>query len=654
MIINLSPYEKNRIIKDNFGKTEMGRDLLAQDYILKQMTSSLIYPEDKLGKKFWDKVYERAWKEYGSTDVPVNTFNKVWIIPDEAVIYESGHTAYILRDHLKVMLEEDYLSLEKHNGISAGAQNTDSNKAHSLASGIIKEIILPELEKEVNEGKNFANLRQIYSGMILAAWYKHALKESLLGKIYANKAKVKGVDQDPKSNEAIYHQYLRAFKKGVFNYIREDVDKYTNETIPRKYFSGGTKGITIVSPAIVTETLNNQESPGKLVVIDSENGIPPGTIEGNLGADEGNVDAVRTDINPAKSGVVDWDQEMEKQEPGMKVKKVVLKHDPITYQTGTAGNYFLKKQGAVTYVFYLDSGKIYITDTITGNLINNLDRIGMFKQELKRLLLNGGLFFENNLSVDAMAALGITADDFGKNKADVQEISSQLEFIRTIEKGQVVSLDINGFQEDDLLDLMVDISSWLNIIGKRHQINSVGYAMKEILKNAFVHGSKMDTTLPIYIYFNQANGDFEVWDTKNTRELPANISIKWAGQGLGVGLSKIGAVYKRETVGSFTRVVFTPSQPVLRDNRLIKNPSEVAIIPKSKIDPTDVGGIDLNSINLNLLIKRDGNGVPLPISRQDMAQLSHIQGFVPKIIEIKPVVNLPIISELQQKLSNVS
>ena len=38
MIINLSPYEKNRIVEDNFGKTEMGRDLLAQDYLLKQIT----------------------------------------------------------------------------------------------------------------------------------------------------------------------------------------------------------------------------------------------------------------------------------------------------------------------------------------------------------------------------------------------------------------------------------------------------------------------------------------------------------------------------------------------------------------------------------------------------------------------------------------
>ena len=119
--VNLSPYEKDRIIKDDFGKTEMGRDLLAQDYMLKQITSSLIYPEDGLGKKFWDKVYERAWTQYHTTNIPVNTFNKVWIVPDQAIVYESGNSVYILKSHLKVMLEEDYLSLEKHNGVSPGA-----------------------------------------------------------------------------------------------------------------------------------------------------------------------------------------------------------------------------------------------------------------------------------------------------------------------------------------------------------------------------------------------------------------------------------------------------------------------------------------------------------------------------------------------------
>ncbi len=261
--VNLSPYEKDRIIKEDFGKTEMGRDLLSQDYLLKQITASLIYPEQGLGQKFWDKVYEQAFKQYGNTNIPVNTFNKVWIVPDDAVIYEKGNTAYVLKNHLKVMLEQDYLALE-HQGrvlssvtpivlvpVCAGgpppqppAPREDIN---ALGSQVVREVILPALEKEVNEGKNFAMLRQVYSGMILAAWYKRVLKESLLGKIYADKAKIKGIDQDPKNNQAIYQRYLQAFKKGVYNYIKEDTDKYTHQTIPRKYFSGGTKGFARIN-----------------------------------------------------------------------------------------------------------------------------------------------------------------------------------------------------------------------------------------------------------------------------------------------------------------------------------------------------------------------------------------------------------------------
>ena len=67
-------------------------------------------------------------------------------------------------------------------------------------------------------------------------------------------------------------------------------------------------------------------------------------------------------------------------------------------------------------------------------------------------------------------------------------------------------------------------------------------------------------------------------------------------------------------------------------------------------DPSQVGGIDLNSSHLNLQIKRDGHGVPLPLIQQDMDQLSRIQGFVPYIIEIRPVSGLSILSELEHKL----
>jgi hypothetical protein len=69
-------------------------------------------------------------------------------------------------------------------------------------------------------------------------------------------------------------------------------------------------------------------------------------------------------------------------------------------------------------------------------------------------------------------------------------------------------------------------------------------------------------------------------------------------------------------------------------------------------DVANKGGIDLNSANLKLQIKRDGRGVPLPLAQQDMVRLSQIEGFVPEIIEIKPAGSLPIVGELQKLRSS--
>ncbi len=59
------------------------------------------------------------------------------------------------------------------------------------------------------------------------------------------------------------------------------------------------------------------------------------------------------------------------------------------------------------------------------------------------------------------------------------------------------------------------------------------------------------------------------------------------------------------------------------------------------------GGIDLNAANLNLVIKRDGYGVPLPLAQQDMAQLTNIEGLDPVILSIKPASQSSLFSHLQ-------
>jgi hypothetical protein len=260
--VNLSPYEKDRIIPDAFGKTEMGRDMLGQDYILKQLTSSLIYPESELGKSFWAMAYQKAYEAFGSTDIPVNTFNKIWIVPQKAVVFAKDNIAYVAETHLQVMLEEDYVALANQKDPTL-AKAKDAN---AVGSQIVREIILPAIEKEVNEGRNFAPLRQVYNSLILATWYKRNLKESILGKVYIGQNKIDGVTFTGDTNkERIYQDYLEAFQKGVYNYIREEEDRFTQEMVPRKYFSGGVEFAQKIE-AVLVQTGDERVVGGSAVV----------------------------------------------------------------------------------------------------------------------------------------------------------------------------------------------------------------------------------------------------------------------------------------------------------------------------------------------------------------------------------------------------
>jgi len=244
MWVNLSPYEKNRIIAQGLSKTVMGADLLAQDYILKQLTASLMFPENELGEKFWKRVYEKAHEKYGTTEIPINTFNKIWIVPDKAHVYVKERSVFVTESHLKVLLEEDYLALESNtssteHGLGDMTRN-DLKIISGVSSEIVREVLIPEIEKEVNSGEHFSNLRQIYNSMILATWYKQNLKSSLLGHTYIDKNRSQGIDLiDKEIHQRIYEQYVKAFAKGVVNFVREEYDESTQQIIPRKYFSGG-------------------------------------------------------------------------------------------------------------------------------------------------------------------------------------------------------------------------------------------------------------------------------------------------------------------------------------------------------------------------------------------------------------------------------
>lgn len=214
--VNLSPYEKDRVVDQKLGQTDMGKDLLGQDYILKQLSSSLTHPDTPLGKAYWSIENRKSKSEMQ------NAFNKIWITPESAEVEEENNLVLISKSSLDVKTEKDYL---------ASSINGDAGKKTDLA----RNLIIPKIKEDVNNGKNFAKLRQIYSALILSSWFKQKFKNSFY-KQYIDQSKVSGIDLEDKTiNDKIYKLYCQAFKKGVYNFIRND--KTTKQK--RAYFSGG-------------------------------------------------------------------------------------------------------------------------------------------------------------------------------------------------------------------------------------------------------------------------------------------------------------------------------------------------------------------------------------------------------------------------------
>lgn len=228
--VNLSPYESNRIIPDGFGNTQMGRDLLALDLDLKNLTTTLIDPKGSLGKKFWSKVFQVAYQRYGTTKVSTDIFNKIWIVPKKAIVYEQKSSAYVAELSFKIMTQSDYSCIKRENG-----------KASNISKDLFLQMILPVIEKEVNQGKSFSKLRQIFAAMVLATWYKQRFTKSLLSSIYVDRKKLQGIESKEENIKNIYNQYLKIIKEGAVNCFKEDYDYVTKKKVIRKYFSGGFK-----------------------------------------------------------------------------------------------------------------------------------------------------------------------------------------------------------------------------------------------------------------------------------------------------------------------------------------------------------------------------------------------------------------------------
>lgn len=276
--VNLSPYESDKIIPSNLEKLDIGQDMLLEDYLLKKIASNLTNPKTSYGKKFWADINRMAYSLAKTNNLEIQTFNKIWIVPDQTKISEyispdntKKIVVYIKEAKLKVLLEEDLLALENNipNKKTASLKKAQTiNKLNKKAKEIFKQQLLPVINQYINQSEAFAPLRQLYQAFILSIYFKDRLRQHPIYRNYIDQNKsTLLVNRYSDAKKYIYQAYLENFAQGNYRSTKENLIRDPSGKAFYRFMSGGAK-LQLPNQGIeITPTTNLlPPSPGEEII----------------------------------------------------------------------------------------------------------------------------------------------------------------------------------------------------------------------------------------------------------------------------------------------------------------------------------------------------------------------------------------------------
>jgi hypothetical protein len=256
--VNLNPDEPDRVINPALADTDLGRIMLNADYRLKEDVGSIINPQNsQAGKEFWKRLYQKA-QELGIADkIPLVT--RLWIVPDKAEVYEKENQLYIIKSGLRIRIEPAYLSQE------AIFKDKRERELQDFTSELMKELVLPQLNKRINESYSYSDLRDVYNAIILAHWYKGKFGSSYNSLLQTvNYQVLDDVETDYTTTpDEIYQSYLKSIKEGQYSFNETEASGslFSTAITTRHYFSGGVdlRGIRLTNAATSSPLEDNDK-----------------------------------------------------------------------------------------------------------------------------------------------------------------------------------------------------------------------------------------------------------------------------------------------------------------------------------------------------------------------------------------------------------
>jgi len=277
--VNLNPWEADRIIDEDLGRTDLGRIMLEADFQMKKDFCKYQNPcESDAGERYWnmlegkrEELVRKCMNMYpGEIENVQNVLfaasTRHWIVPDKITGYGDGDEFYIDDATLSIFSEPvfEHSTFEIVNQlgtISEGcsASLSDATEEYGkYVKELEEEMILPLVVEEVNTNSSYSNLRQVYCSLALAQWYKSRYRHG--GHLFSDFIDSENLENlESKvswSPEEIWTEYVQSYEEGEF-YCEKEYQE-GDYIITKIYTAGGVDFLNIMEKISVIGSIDSE------------------------------------------------------------------------------------------------------------------------------------------------------------------------------------------------------------------------------------------------------------------------------------------------------------------------------------------------------------------------------------------------------------
>lgn len=276
--VNLNPWESDRIIDEDVGRTDVGRIMLEADFQMKKDFCKYQNPcESDIGEEYWsllegkrEELVKNCMNMYPGEIEDINNVlfaatTRHWIVPDMITAYGDDDEFYIADATLTIysepVFEHSTFEIVNQDSISEDCSEclSEATKEYGrYAKELEEEMILPLVVEEVNTDSKYSNLRQVYASLALAQWYKshYSFGDHLFSDLIDSENLENLESMVAWSPEEIWTEYVKSYKEGEFHCEKEYEEG--NYIITEIYSAGGVEFQNIEEVTSIVGPINSE------------------------------------------------------------------------------------------------------------------------------------------------------------------------------------------------------------------------------------------------------------------------------------------------------------------------------------------------------------------------------------------------------------